>query len=242
MSKKLTTHQGQTPQVKGPRSALVLVLVLFVSGVDRAAESRAAHTVGSIAGRVSESGLGVRARVPAPYPSRSVGRSVPSVSPDVTASVIYLKISAASPVPAPRQAELKQRDEAFAPGLVAVTRGSTVGFPNDDPYFHNVFSLSAIAPFNLGRYPRGESRARRFDRAGMVRVFCDIHSHMSATIFVFDHPYFTVPAPNGQFRLDDVPPGSHTLVAWHSRHGEWERSLVVEAGQTTPADVSWLDR
>ena len=68
-----------------------------------------------------------------------------------------------------------------------------VEFPNGDPFFHNVFSLSRAANFNLGRYARGQTRGREFTKAGTVKVYCDIHSHMSATILVFDHPYFAIP-------------------------------------------------
>ncbi len=90
---------------------------------------------------------------------------------------------------------------------MAITRGSTVDFPNGDPFFHNVFSLSRAANFNLGRFERGQSRSREFTKAGTVKVYCDIHSHMSATILVFDHPYFTIPELDGSFELPAVPVG-----------------------------------
>ena len=93
------------------------------------------------------------------------------------------------------------------PRTVAITRGSTVDFPNGDPFFHNVFSLSRAANFNLGRFARGQSRGREFTKAGTVKVYCDIHSHMSATILVFDHPYFTIPELDGSFELPAVPAG-----------------------------------
>ena len=80
------------------------------------------------------------------------------------------------------------------PRVAAVTVGSTVEFPNLDSYFHNVFSLSRGASFDLGRYPKGESRSRRFTRPGLVKVYCHFHSDMSATIVVFDHPFYTAPS------------------------------------------------
>ena len=92
--------------------------------------------------------------------------------------------------------------------MLALTRGSSLDFPNDDPIYHNVFSLSSVANFDLGRYPRGESRARTFTKSGIVKVYCQIHSHMSATIMVFDHPYFVIPQVNGQFELANVPPAT----------------------------------
>ena len=132
--------------------------------------------------------------------------------------------------PSPIQASIAQKDEQFAPHLVAVTAGSSVAFPNEDPFFHNVFSLSRGAAFNLGRYPSGSSRSKTFNRTGIVKVFCEIHSHMSAVIRVFDHRWFTVPNEDGTYSIDDVPPGEHTLVAWHERIGERRDRVTIRPG------------
>jgi plastocyanin len=132
----------------------------------------------------------------------------------------------------PRRASITQRDEQFAPHLVAVTAGSSVAFPNQDPFFHNVFSLSRGATFDLGRYPSGATRSQTFSRPGIVKVYCHIHSHMSAVVRVFDHPWFTIPAEQGTFSIDGVPPGQHTLVAWHERIGEQRARVTIRPGQT----------
>jgi plastocyanin len=131
---------------------------------------------------------------------------------------------------APRQASIAQRDEQFVPHMVAVTAGSSVAFPNDDPFFHNVFSLSRGASFNLGRYPSGASRSKVFTRPGIVKVFCEIHSHMSAVVRVFDHGWFAVPSEEGAYAIDDVPAGEHTLVAWHERIGERRERVTIRPG------------
>jgi hypothetical protein len=115
---------------------------------------------------------------------------------------------------------------------VAITKGSTIDFPNTDPFFHNVFSLSRGANFDLGRYPKGESRDRRFPNAGLVKVYCHIHSHMTAAIMVFDHPFFRIPSADGTFTLDDVPAGNYQISAWHERIGESSSTIKVEAGRT----------
>ena len=81
--------------------------------------------------------------------------------------------------------------------MLPVVRGTTVAFPNDDPLFHNVFSLSRAKSFDLGRYPRGSARSVTFDRAGIVQVFCHIHSDMSAVALVLDNPYFVRPMRRG---------------------------------------------
>jgi hypothetical protein len=131
------------------------------------------------------------------------------------------------------QAAIAQKDEQFTPHLVAVTAGSSVAFPNEDPFFHNVFSLSRGASFNLGRYPSGSSRSKVFNRPGIVKVFCEIHSHMSAVIRVFDNGWFTIPADDGTFTINDVPPGEHTLVAWHERIGERRDRVTIKPGDAT---------
>ena len=92
-------------------------------------------------------------------------------------------------------------------------RAPRVDFPNNDRIYHNVFSLSPTRKFDLGRYAAGRSKAVRFDRPGVVRVFCDIHSHMSAFILVFAHRYFAVTQPDGDFQLPPVPPGTYVLAA-----------------------------
>jgi putative nucleotidyltransferase with HDIG domain len=84
-----------------------------------------------------------------------------------------------------------------------------VDFPNDDPIFHNVFSLSSAATFDLRRYPLGQSRSQTFAKASIVKVYCNIHSHMSATILVMDNPYFATPALDGTFELPNIPPGEY---------------------------------
>jgi hypothetical protein len=132
----------------------------------------------------------------------------------------------------PTHATIVQRDEAFVPRVVAVTRGSTIDFPNSDPFFHNVFSLSKGATFDLGRYPKGESKSRSFPNTGLVKVFCHIHSHMTAAIMVFDHPFFRIPAADGTFALEGVPAGSYQISAWHERIGESSNTIKVEAGRT----------
>lgn len=131
------------------------------------------------------------------------------------------------------KASIAQKDEQFVPHVVAVTTGSSVSFPNDDPFFHNVFSLSRGSSFNLGRYASGVTRSRAFPRPGIVKVFCELHSHMSAVVRVFDHPWFTVPDEHGAFTISGVPAGDHTVVAWHERIGERRDRVTIRAGETT---------
>lgn len=126
--------------------------------------------------------------------------------------------------------KMDQRKETFVPHVLAIVAGTTVEFPNNDRTYHNVFSLSRAKSFDLGRYPSGRSKSVRFDRPGIVRVFCEIHSHMSAYILVFAHRYFAVTDDEGRFRIDNVPPGTYTLIAWNEAIPQTSRRVVVPEG------------
>lgn len=128
------------------------------------------------------------------------------------------KDSRVSPKP-PVTATLNQQAARFQPDLIVVPVGSTVEFPNSDPIFHNVFSLSKAQPFDLGYYPQGQSRTVKFTSPGVVQVYCHIHSNMYAAIVVTASPWFEKPDADGSFSFGDVPPGHYRLTAWHKVAG-----------------------
>jgi hypothetical protein len=131
-----------------------------------------------------------------------------------------------------------QRRATFIPHILAITTGTTVEFPNSDRTYHNVFSLSKAAKFDLGRYAVGHSKTVRFDRPGIVRVFCDIHSHMNAFILVFSHPYFAITDADGRYRIDQVPPGQYQVVAWNEGTATEPRPVTVADGGAAELDFS----
>jgi len=137
-----------------------------------------------------------------------------------------------------QHAAMTQHGEHFVPHVLAVTNGTTVAFPNEDPLYHNVFSLSSARSFDLGRYTRGQSKSVRFTRAGVVQIFCHIHADMNAYILVYDHPFFAVPDAQGRFIIEGVPPGDYTLVAWHERVRPIRTPVRVEAGRTATPSVA----
>jgi len=92
-----------------------------------------------------------------------------------------------------------------------------------------VFSLSEENPFDLGLYGRGEARSMRFARAGVMRIYCNVHAQMSALVVVRDNPYFGQPSSDGSFALPAVPAGSYVVHAWHERTPEVTRELEVPA-------------
>ena len=160
-------------------------------------------------------------------------------APDVRRGLVYLDTAprGAFEEPEPGRASMDQRNETFVPRLLAVTTGSVVDFPNSDRTYHNVFSLSRAKRFDLGRYASGRSKSVRFDRPGVVRVFCDIHSHMSAFVVVFNHPFFRVTDGEGRYRLDAVPAGTYTVVGWYEGEARVQRSVTVPAGGTVELDL-----
>ncbi len=172
------------------------------------------------------------------YPTRAVGPRDTHPIPEIKNVVVYLKDVTYRGALHQMKTEVRQEHETFVPHVVAITRGSTVEFPNDDPIYHNVFSLSSAGTFNLGRFPRGQTRAQALSRNGVVKVYCQIHSHMSATILVFDHPYFTIPELDGTFELSNLPAGDYVLVGWHERVGERTASVRVERGRTASVTLS----
>jgi plastocyanin len=140
-----------------------------------------------------------------------------SAGSSTTSTVIWLSPQgAAASVPvAPMHAVLAQKNKEFEPHLLVVTRGSTIEFPNRDPWFHNVFSLFDGKRFDLGLYEAGTSRTVHFDREGISFIFCNIHSEMSAVIVVLSSPYYTTTNKQGQFSIPSVPPGRYMLHVWN---------------------------
>lgn len=120
---------------------------------------------------------------------------------------------------------LVQKDKMFTPHLLVVPTGSQVEFPNQDPFFHNVFSLFNGKRFDLGLYESGTSRSVRFDREGVSYIFCNIHPEMGAVVLALNTPYYGVSSENGVVILPNVPAGSYRLNVW-SENGQLADSGV----------------
>jgi plastocyanin len=140
-------------------------------------------------------------------------------------------------------ATIVQRDKRFSPALVAITAGQSVAFPNGDPFLHNVFSPTPSRRFDLGSFPKGDSRARVFPEPGVIDVFCNIHPEMSATILVLPNRKFTQTSEDGAFSLADVPAGKWILFAY-SRRAEAPVHVAIEvrAGETTEVTLDLVEQ
>jgi plastocyanin len=127
-------------------------------------------------------------------------------------------------------ATLGQKNRQFTPDMLVVPEGSTVSFPNFDPIFHNVFSLSKPKSFDLGNYPKNQTRVVTFSNPGIVFVNCHLHPNMSAVIVITPNEWNTVPDAGGKFTLQNVPAGHYTVVAWHKSAGFFRQKLDLGAG------------
>jgi plastocyanin len=221
---------------------VVLIATLMMLTAGRAAGTEGADNhgprLGVLQGRVTVERTGHTA--PAPSVAELGMPSTPE-EPDRRRSVVYFETAPQGAFEGPDwpPVSLDQRNQAFVPYVLAIPAGTTVQFPNNDRTYHNVFSLSKARRFDLGRYPRGASRSVRFDRPGVVRVFCEIHSHMNAFVLVFAHRYFATTDGEGRFRIRDIPPGSYTVVVWNDgADRERRRIRIPEDGGTVEMDVA----
>jgi plastocyanin len=212
---------------------LLTMIAVVVSGVP-------AHA-GDVSGQVIITRrLTQRTVAPTVYNLRGVATPV-SVADGVPVSefertVVTLeggKLPAAEPL----TAVIEQRGTRFEPDLIVIPVGSTVQFPNFDPIFHNVFSLSSAQPFDLGFYPKSQSRSVKFNRPGIVQVYCHIHSHMYAGIVVTASPFSARPATDGSFSFSGVPAGHYRLTAWHKIAGLHQVEIDVPESGTLKAQI-----
>jgi len=131
----------------------------------------------------------------------------------------------------PVTASIEQKDRRFIPELLTIPVGSTVSFPNLDPIFHNVFSLSRPKSFDLGNYPKDHTRTVTFTKPGVEFVNCHLHPNMSATIVITPNAWRTTADGTGKFTLRNVPAGPYTIVAWHKAAGSFKQSVRVAANR-----------
>lgn len=191
-----------------------LVFALFVPGF----EPPAAGSAGSISGRVALTKGGA---------ARS----------DAANAIVWIE-GPPRVAGAGRPLAMVQESKRFAPRVLIVPRNGTVEFPNNDPVFHNVFSVSGGNRFDLGLYRSGATKSRSFGEPGLVRVYCNIHPQMVGFLMVVDSDFAAVTDRSGAFRFEGVPAGSWTLKAWHEAGTETSVPLNVPGAGDAPLTIS----
>jgi plastocyanin len=175
---------------------------------------------------------------PPPPAATSAGRyqikaSAPVAPAESPRPVIYLEGSFPGVTNKPGVVQLGQKGFQFAQTVLPIQKGTTVEFPNMDDDYHNVFSYSKVKRFDLGRYKKDEKPAtQRFEQPGVVKLFCEIHEHMRATILVLDTPFFQKAAEDGSFRLEGIPAGQYKAKAWLDEKTILEQPVEVKEGET----------
>lgn len=177
------------------------------------------------------------------YPGRASSMPMTAVMEHGAArdAVLWLeKVPAAADTarPGPRP-KLAQKDQCFLPRVLPIAQGTSVDFPNMDPIFHNVFSASPTKRFDLGKYGRGQSKRVRFEKPGLVNVYCDIHSSMEAFVLVLPTHVFSQPDAGGAWALPAVPAGGYTLHVWHPDRPEVKREVRLPASGDLTVDLEW---
>lgn len=205
--------------------SLAALLGILLAGMPASAPAEARQS-GGIRGRLDIRKL---AKPVERRPDLASPGSGPREAQDLRRGIVYLETAPRSAFDErdPGRAVMDQRNETFVPHVLAVMVGTVVEFPNSDLIYHNVFSLSRAKRFDLGRYAAGKSKGVRMDRPGVIRVFCDIHSHMNAFVLVFNHPFFDVTDVEGRFELPSLPAGTYTVVGWYEGEARVTRPVVV---------------
>ena len=146
-------------------------------------------------------------------------------------AVVYLEGQFPAVTNPPPVVQMGQQNLRFLPGVLPVRKGTVVEFPNQDDFYHNVFSYSKAKRFDLGRYQKDEKPAAQlFHKTGVVRVNCEIHQQMRGTILVLETPHFTRTDTNGIFRLENLPAGKFVLKAWLDEGRVLERPVELRDG------------
>jgi plastocyanin len=156
---------------------------------------------------------------------------------DLGNAVVWLEPVTPSTVkPPPTKAAVRMRDRQFAPHVRVVPAGSSIEFPNEDAFSHNIFSTSPGSSFDLGLYGRGQTKAQPFSKVGAIPVYCNIHAKMTAFVVVVPTQWYAQAEVDGRWSIPDVPAGSYRVRIWHERAPARTVPVTVTASGATVAE------
>ena len=176
-------------------------------------------------------------RVPVEKYTGKISQKV--AAPPVRVAGVWLTGASVKAPTSPAPVTLDQTNYQFGKSLLIVPRNTKVFFPNNDPDFHNIYSLSRAKRFDIGRYKKSERPVPSvtFDRAGLVKLRCEIHEHMEASVLVVDSTHTVATDGAGKFSLKNVPAGSYTLHAFLDDKNSWQVPVEVRAGKITKVNI-----
>jgi plastocyanin len=154
-------------------------------------------------------------------------------------AVVYIQQAPGTASPG-TPVEMDQRKMQFIPHVLPVVAGTTVKFLNSDPTPHNVFSPDG-EKYNLGTWPQGQTKDHAFAKcakAPCVYVqLCRVHPEMEGYVVVLQNPFFATTSKDGQYKIDNVPPGTYSVAVWHAKGKSPPKPVTVDA--TKPAVVDF---
>ncbi|MCC6807534.1 MAG: hypothetical protein IT381_08925 [Deltaproteobacteria bacterium] len=153
-------------------------------------------------------------------------------------AVVYIEKLAGPSINLVERPKLTQKNTQFLPTVLVVLQGQTIDFPNEDKFYHNVFSASDGNEFDLGLYRGGVSKAMQMKAPGEVDIYCNIHPDMAAKVLVLQNELFTKVNDDGTYVLPNVPYGNYTLVAWTPHHTPEKKKIEVKADKPATADFA----
>jgi plastocyanin len=222
-------------------SKFVLILIITIGCV---VESSAQDSTATISGRIempqirkekrSFRGRMYRNRLAKKNKSKEENETLKSPYIDVIVVLHPLDFKVeAKPL---ENARIIQRNAVFIPRVIPVTRNTVVEFVNYDKFYHNVFSVTPGAKFNLGRRPTGTIVKHKIERPGEIKLFCDIHAQMNATILSLDTPYFNRVQPGGSYKIENIPGGNYLVQVYHPDLPDTEEYISITAGRNMVKD------
>ncbi|MCI4671265.1 MAG: hypothetical protein MRZ79_24205 [Bacteroidia bacterium] len=159
---------------------------------------------------------------------------------DPSQGIVILQPTSFTPSLKPTQnAVLTQKGMNFFPRVLPVTKGSTVYILNEDKEYHNVFSRTPGATFNIGRRPPGHLYPQKIKKSGLIRVFCDIHEQMNAIILSLETPYFVRVGKDNSYTLPNLPDGKYKMVVYHPEYPAHEEDVEISGSQIVTKDIHW---
>lgn len=159
---------------------------------------------------------------------------------DSSDAVVYVAAVPGKTFPAPKEnARIDQANLVFHPHVLAVQVGTTVDFLNSDAVLHNVFSPDACAEkFNLGTWPKGQTRSYQFKKECIAALLCKVHPEMEAFVVAVPTPYFAVTKADGNYRISDVPDGTYTVKVWHPKLKATQKSVTVSGATAAEFEIT----